>query len=266
VNPRARWCGLATSLVLLARGAIGVALDRVSYPYNGVTHVHRTVPGLDAHVVTVDLSSGEADVVATRPRDRWSTVSGFAREYGAQIAINANFFDASVCGLAMGQGRVWRDAGIEQCDATIAFGRTSSGVRAEVFDTEGWAHVSPVGWATEIVSGMPILLQRGATYFDEHEPNGMYRLHPRTAIGIAADRSTLILLVIDGRRAGLPGVTSLEMIPLLEEFGAADALNLDGGGSSALWIESEGGVVNHPSDRRERTVMNHLGVRVTSGW
>ena len=109
-----------------------------------------------------------------------------------------------------------------------------------------------------------MLLQGGAVFFDAHEPNGMYRTHPRTAIGVAADRATLILAVIDGRRAGLPGVTSLEMIPLLEEFGAADAINLDGGGSSALWIEAEGGIVNRPSDGHERTVMNHLGVRITS--
>src|SRR6266545_331330 len=35
------------------------AVDHVSYPYRGVTHIHRVLPGLDVHVVTVDLSSGE---------------------------------------------------------------------------------------------------------------------------------------------------------------------------------------------------------------
>jgi exopolysaccharide biosynthesis protein len=215
-------------------------------------------------VVTIDLASGEVDVVATRPRERWATVSTFAQEYGADIAINANFFAGTSCGLAMGDGRVWRDSYAEQCDATIAFAPNGSGWRAEVFDTEGWYRRTPVSWPTQIVSGMPILLHGGSVYFDEHEPNGMYRTHPRTAIGLAADRSTLVLAVIDGRRAGLPGVTSLEMIPLLEEFGVADALNLDGGGSSALFIRAEGGVVNRPSDGHERLVINHLGIRITS--
>ena len=73
-----------------------------------------------------------------------------------------------------------------------------------------------------------------------------------------------MLAVIDGRRAGLPGVTSLEMLPLLEEFGVADAANLDGGGSSMLYIAREGGIVNRPSDRAERRVMNHLGIRITA--
>lgn len=241
-----------------------LAVDRVTYPYPGVVHIHRVLPGFDAHVVVVDLSSGEIDVVATRPRDRWATVSTFASEYGVDIAINANFFADTACGLAMGDGRVWRDSYADRCHASIAFGRTANGWRVEVLDTRGWYRHSPVAWASQIVSGMPMLLQGGSVYFDDQEPNGMYRMHPRTAIGIGADRSTLVLAVIDGRRPGLPGATSLEMIPLLEEFGVADAINLDGGGSSELWIGSEGGVVNHPSDGRERVVINHLGIRITS--
>lgn len=237
------------------------ASDRVTYPYPGVAHVHRVVSGLDAHVVTVDLAAS-VDVVATRPHDRWATVSTWARENRAQIAINANFFAGSVCGLAMGNGHVWHDSYTEQCDATMAFGRNAAGWRSAVIDSAGWARGNPLPWAEEIVSGMPILLRGGYTFFDEHEPNGMYRRHPRTALGLAGDGTTLILVEIEGRRAGIPGVTSLDMIPLLEEFGARDAINLDGGGSSALWIEAEGGIVNRPSDGHERTVMNHLGIRL----
>ncbi|MEI8256965.1 MAG: phosphodiester glycosidase family protein, partial [Deltaproteobacteria bacterium] len=228
------------ALVALALTAPARAADRITFPYAGVTHVHRVVLGLDAHVVTVDLAAS-LDVVSTRPHDRWATVSTWARENRAQIAINANFFAGSVCGLATGDGRVWGDAYAEQCDATMAFGRSASGWRGAVIDSAGWVRVSPIPWAEQVVTGMPILLQDGYTFFDEHEPNGMYRTHPRTAIGLGGDGSTLILVEIEGRRAGIPGVTSLEMIPLLEEFGARDAINLDGGGSSALWIEAEGG-------------------------
>ena len=49
-----------------------------------------------------------------------------------------------------------------------------------------------------------------------------------------------------------------------EDFGVSDAINLDGGGSTALYIEGEGGVVNRPSDRFERVVANHLGVRIVA--
>src|SRR5690606_37040306 len=45
----------------------------------------------------------------------------------------------------------------------------------------------------------------------------------------------------------------------LFDLGAHDGLNLDGGGSSTLWLADQG-VVNRPSGGGERTVANHLGV------
>ncbi|MDP3277684.1 MAG: phosphodiester glycosidase family protein [Deltaproteobacteria bacterium] len=244
------------------------AVDRVTYPYRGVMHMHRMLPGTVAHVVTVDLSSPDVDVVSTIPRDRFDTVSTFAREQHAQIAINANFFDdgSASCGLAVGDHHVWRGSSQSNCGASIAFGQRNGQLRAEVFDSFGWWRSNPLSWASQVLTGKPILLLDGRTYFDPHEPIGMYRTHPRTAIGVAADGRTLVIAVIDGRRRDYPGMTSLEMIPLLEEFAVRDAINLDGGGSSALYIAAEGGVVNRPSDGHERSVLNHFGVRITSAW
>ena len=69
----------------------------------------------------------------------------------------------------------------------------------------------------------------------------------------------MYLVVADGRRENVPGMT----LPELAEFMAHEldtclALNLDGGGSSAMWINDR--IVNRPSDRVERRVTNHLGV------
>ena len=49
-----------------------------------------------------------------------------------------------------------------------------------------------------------------------------------------------------------------ELAALLVEVGACTAVNLDGGGSSALWLS--GRIVNRPSDLVERPVANHLAV------
>jgi exopolysaccharide biosynthesis protein len=244
------------------------ALDRVSYPYRGVTHIHRESPGVDAHILTIDLACAEIDITSTRSRERFASVPVWARENHAQIAINANFFDdgASSCGLAVGDGRAWRDSSQSNCGASLALGRTSTGWRAEVFDSFGWARQNPFLWASQVVTGKPVLIHHGETFLHPHDPIGMYRAHPRTAIGVAADRHTLVIAIIDGRRRDLPGMSSLEMIPLLEEFAVSEAINLDGGGSTALYIASEGGVVNHPSDGHDRPVLNHLGFRVTSAW
>jgi len=59
-------------------------------------------------------------------------------------------------------------------------------------------------------------------------------LHPRTAIGIDRDTGQLLLVVMDGRSEISRGATMLELAKLYERLGAEDALNLDGGGSTAL--------------------------------
>lgn len=260
---RARFAQVVGVAMVLAAGE-GGAIDIVTRPYPCVEHLHRRSPGTDAHVVVVDLTCGQIDVVATRPQGNHSTVSTFATEYGAQIAINANFFEQGPCGVAMGDGELWRSAYMDRCGASVAFAPSDDRTRVLFTDTWEFPRMSPTRWARQVVTGWPTLLREGSVVFEPEEPIGMYRYHPRTAIGATPGGQHLVIAVIDGRRSGLPGATSLDMIPLMEEFGVSDAINLDGGGSSALFIEREGGVVNRPSDRIERAVANHLGVRITS--
>lgn len=87
--------------------------------------------------------------------------------------------------------------------------------------------------------------------------------HPRTAAGLTADGRTLILVVVDGRQQGYSvGLKLPELADLLIELGAADAINLDGGGSSSFRYQPTDGpeITNRPSDGRWRPVGNHLGV------
>jgi exopolysaccharide biosynthesis protein len=71
-------------------------------------------------------------------------------------------------------------------------------------------------------------------------------LHPRTAIASLADGRAL-LLVVDGRQPTISVGMSLDQLArLLLEFGAVEAMNLDGGGSTVMVVQ--GKVVSHPSD------------------
>jgi hypothetical protein len=72
----------------------------------------------------------------------------------------------------------------------------------------------------------------------------------------------MYLAVVDGRATGRAGMTCDELIALYQELGATDAVNLDGGGSSAMWLAGSG-VVTYPSDGNERVVANHLAIRAT---
>jgi exopolysaccharide biosynthesis protein len=68
----------------------------------------------------------------------------------------------------------------------------------------------------------------------------------RTAIGVAAD-GTILLVEIDGRQPGLSlGTTIPETAAVMKWLGAVSALNLDGGGSSNMVVG--GSIVGHPSD------------------
>ena len=76
---------------------------------------------------------------------------------------------------------------------------------------------------------------------------------PRTALGYNAD--TLFLVVADGRQPKYStGLTLYELASILIELGATEAINLDGGSSSTFVVNGE--VVNQPSGRREREVLN----------
>lgn len=93
--------------------------------------------------------------------------------------------------------------------------------------------------------------------------------NPRTGIGFDRDGSHVYLAVIDGRRAGFAGVLQSELGRLLQEAGAWNAQNLDGGGSSELIARAAGAssmtIRNVPSDGQERTDANSVGLFVAPG-
>ncbi len=104
---------------------------------------------------------------------------------------------------------------------------------------------------TTAIGGGPILLREGHTFDWTHRPER----HPRTVIGW--NRESLFLVVVDGRQKGLSiGMNYTELSSLMLRLGCKEAMNLDGGGSSTLWLG--GRVMNSPSDGQERHVANSL--------
>lgn len=78
--------------------------------------------------------------------------------------------------------------------------------------------------------------------------------HPRTGIGYSHGGRKIYMCVIDGRNPGYAeNVYTSEMAQIMKHFGATDALNLDGGGSSTMYLDKIG-VANRPSDGSERAV------------
>lgn len=102
--------------------------------------------------------------------------------------------------------------------------------------------------ATQAIGGGPVLIKNGKIkdYSKEEGFGGSHiQRHPRTAIGYLND-STLLMMVVDGRQKASAGVTIKELAQLMWEVGCYEAVNLDGGGSSAMVAAGE--VVNIPAD------------------
>ncbi|MGW0484436.1 phosphodiester glycosidase family protein [Nonomuraea sp. NPDC003214] len=112
-----------------------------------------------------------------------------------------------------------------------------------------------------VVAGGVGLVRNGRTKImakrDGHDSvNMILRRHPRTLLGTTRNGS-LILATIDGRKPGITvGASFTEAAQLMRWLGATQAINLDGGGSTAMVVGKK--VVNQPADGRERAVGDAL--------
>lgn len=90
---------------------------------------------------------------------------------------------------------------------------------------------------------------------------------PRTAFGVSQDGKKAIMMVVDGRGDSI-GATHSEMAALMKEYGAYEALHLDGGGSSTMAVktidDAAPQVQNTPSDGAQRKVIASVGVFQTA--
>jgi len=235
------------------------AADQVSEPYAGVRYITRTTATPNRiYILEVDLTHPKVRIRATRSQHRQRVVSSFADLYGCQMAVNGDFFsfsDYSTSGLAVGAGEPWPDSPDTAGQGFIAFGRDNRvaiSAPATLVD-------APEDWMSDVVGGRPLIVRNGERIvFDNC--TGFCGRNPRTAVGFNKDKTRLWLVVVDGRSASSAGMTLNELGALMVNLGAHRALNLDGGGSSAMYVKNKGGVQNQPSDGSQRVVANHLGV------
>jgi len=196
--------------------------------------------------------------------------TALAAETGSVAAVNGSFFNmrppyGSVNYLRVDGNAV---APNKRSEGTVRRGTTQEGAVATfhggLYMLKGdnlrvWEDYIA---AEDVVTTGPVLISGG-------EPAALAGVnfntdrHPRTAAGRRAD-GTVILLVADGRSEQAAGLTMAELQQVMTALGCRDAINLDGGGSSAMVVR--GKVVNHPSDNKrfdaggERVVANAICV------
>lgn len=118
------------------------------------------------------------------------------------------------------------------------------------------------GVVREAFGGGPYLVRGGKVFIDakaqKFQPDVVLGRSPRTAVGRTRD-GKLVIVAVDGRQPMSPGATLSEMAELMAGLGCETAINLDGGGSTAMAVH--GLRVNSPSDGWERSVASMLAVR-----
>lgn len=119
---------------------------------------------------------------------------------------------------------------------------------------------------SNIMTAGPMLLWHGKRVPQRDDRTFVTQRHNRTALGITAD-GTVILLTADGRFRNLAeGFTLPELASVMKWLGCVNAINLDGGGSTTMFVRGRpnGGLLTHPSDNNrfdyagERPVSNAI--------
>lgn len=123
------------------------------------------------------------------------------------------------------------------------------------------ANISPEN-IKEIVGGDVRILNEG-NVTKEGDPDALRFINTavakyiRTMIGYSQDRKKVVMCTVDRECGGTGGVSYYDAADLMREYGCYDALDLDGGGSTEMYLRTPG-VVNYLRDKAERAVGNAI--------
>lgn len=114
-----------------------------------------------------------------------------------------------------------------------------------------------------IISGGPYLVKNGEVFVDmtEQKLGAIGGKNPRTAIGYTQD-GNFIMVAVDGREGASVGLTLKELAWFMKSIGCINAMNLDGGGSTVMYVN--GCVVNMPKVKGGIALSNALTIDLKS--
>lgn len=169
-----------------------------------------------------------------------------AKDNDALIAINGGGFEdpnfssngANPLGITISGGKVITSKTYNGSGGLIGFTEDNKLVLGKM--TVAQAQEMKV---RDAVTFGPFLIVNGKA--SEVLGNGGWGTAPRTAIGQRKD-GIVLFLVIDGRTVTRPGADMNDLIEIMQNYGAYNAANLDGGTSSAMVVDGE--IINDPVD------------------
>ncbi len=212
----------------------------------------------NAHHFQFDLAHHSTELKLT---------SEFAKEEDALAAVNGGFFDMDNGGSVtyleendtvfqrnIPHGIKWAIADWAKTGAVIIDRQGQlilTAAKTEAFYEQSKAEQGV------LITGPTLLLNGIKTVY--RKAKFIVNRHPRTCLCETA--TAHLLVVVDGRKPQAQGMSILELQDFLMSQNCINAINLDGGGSSAMWLKTQG-IVNQPSDIfGERKVANSLLIK-----
>ena len=244
-------------------------LNNASLTQQMMGHVMEIKVGKDS-TASVAVGYGDDDIDTIKTGRNWAMTETTKQAQSMQTRRNTNVVGAiNAGGYDMSNGR---PAGAFIMSGTVINEPTST---TFWIDKDGNAHITSAQECNAALAAGNVLeavASFGDIFEDGHARSDLDNSTraSRTAIGIKAD-GTVVMMMVDGRQAPYSvGMTMAEVGATMESLGCVQAVNLDGGGSSTFATQREGESENstsagltlrcRPSDGYERKVSNTIMV------
>lgn len=244
-------------------------LNNASLTQQMMGHVMEIKVGKDS-TASVAVGYGDDDIDTIKTGRNWAMTETTKQAQSMQTRRNTNVVGAiNAGGYDMSNGR---PAGAFIMSGTVINEPTST---TFWIDKDGSAHITSAQECNAAIAAGNVLeavASFGDIFEDDHARSDLDNSTraSRTAIGIKAD-GTVVMMMVDGRQAPYSvGMTMAEVGATMESLGCVQAVNLDGGGSSTFATQREGESENstsagltlrcRPSDGYERKVSNTIMV------
>ncbi len=264
-----------TILILFLADCFSLAAQNDSLHFaTSIWEVKRLTRGVEKKTIHFDSdlfhSSQNISIVSVKKKKRIFAIgyeakelkitSEFGKAHRALAAINGTFFDTknggSVDYLRM-DGKVISENTLLKSGARAVHQKAAIIIKKGRLEISKWNGLDD--WEAkiegdEVMNSGPLLIEDRIS--QKLDSSGFtFTRHPRSAI--ATTRRHVLLITIDGRNENAAGMNLYELQSIMRWLNAKDAINLDGGGSTTLWIDGEG-VINYPSDNKR---WDHEGER-----
>lgn len=180
----------------------------------------------------------------------WGAYSTITPKYGTQIVVADN----KVTAITVSRTAIPENGYVLVGPKSKLGGlKVGDRVNLNVSTSPDWDNVK------HIISGGPYLVKDGEIFVDmtAQKLGCIGGRNPRTAIGYTKDNH-IILITADGREGSSIGLTLNELAHLMQSLGCVNAMNLDGGGSTVMYVK--GNIVNKPPIKGGIALSNAIGI------